>query len=73
MGLEILGNDAVKAAFPVHQEFVTKEGFRIGESMITDGLAEDKVYEFVYIVTPRFAKGTTAGNTPPAALGQPGG
>jgi hypothetical protein len=29
------------------------------------------VFEFVYIVTPQFALGATAGNTPPTALGQP--
>lgn len=30
-----------------------------------------QVYEFVFVVTPQFAEGATAGNTPPAALGQP--
>jgi hypothetical protein len=70
-GLEVLGNEAVKAAFPVHQELLVKEGIRIGEGMISDALADDKVYEFVYIITPQYAKGATAGNTPPAALAQP--
>jgi hypothetical protein len=37
---------------------------------VTDRLAEDRVFEFVYIVTPQFAAGATAGNTPPCALGQ---
>ena len=27
--------------------------------------------EFVYIYCPQYAQGATAGNTPPAALGQP--
>lgn len=66
--LEVLGNDVVEAAFPVHQELLVKEGVRIGESIVTDGLAADGVHEFVYISTPQFAKGATAGNTPPAAL-----
>ena len=39
--------------------------------MLTDGLVQDGIYEFVYIVTPQYALGATAGSTPPAALGQP--
>jgi hypothetical protein len=38
---------------------------------VTDRLAADGVFEFVYIVTPQLAFGATAGNTPPCALGQP--
>jgi kynurenine formamidase len=69
--LEVLGNPVVTAAFPVHQELLVKHGIRIGEGIITDELARDGVYEFVYITTPQYAKGATAGNAPPAALGQP--
>jgi kynurenine formamidase len=70
--LEVAG-DPVSGAnvFPVHQELITHSGIRIGESIVTDRLAEDRVFEFVYIVTPQFALGATAGNTPPCALGQP--
>ncbi|MGH9005383.1 MAG: cyclase family protein, partial [Acidimicrobiia bacterium] len=57
---------------PVHQELIVHHGIRIGEGIITDGLVADGVYEFVYIVTPQYALGATAGNTPPAALAQPG-
>lgn len=70
--LELLGNkDVVKHTFPVHQELLAKEGIRIGEAIITDELAADGVYEFVYLYTPQYAKGATAGSTPPAALAQP--
>ena len=69
--LEVLGNPAVKAAFPVHQELLVKNGIRIGEGIITDELARDGVYEFVYLYTPMYAKGATASNTPPAAMAQP--
>jgi kynurenine formamidase len=70
--LEVLG-DPVSGpnVFPVHQELITHFGVRIGEAIVTDRLAEDRVFEFVYIVTPQFAAGATAGNTPPCALGQP--
>jgi kynurenine formamidase len=70
--LEVAG-DPVSGSnvFPVHQELLTHFGIRIGEAIVTDSLAEDRVFEFVYIVTPQFALGATAGNTPPCALGQP--
>ena len=69
--LEVLGNPVVEAAFPVHQELLVKNGIRIGEGIITDELAADGVYEFVYLTTPQYAQGATAGNAPPAALGRP--
>ena len=59
------------AAVPAHNVLITQHGIRINESVVTDRLAEDGVFEFVYIVTPQQALGATAGNTPPAALGQP--
>lgn len=43
-------------------------GVRIGESVVVDELVADGVYECVYIVTPQFVEGSTAGNTPPVAL-----
>ncbi|GAA0231664.1 hypothetical protein GCM10010492_32860 [Saccharothrix mutabilis subsp. mutabilis] len=71
--LEVLGNPVNEdgTAFPVHQEFLMRHGIRIGESYVVDELAADRVHEFVFIVTPQYAEGATAGNTPPAALGQP--
>ncbi|MGH9246293.1 MAG: cyclase family protein [Acidimicrobiales bacterium] len=71
-GLEVVGNPVSEDnLFPCHQELLTHFGIRIGEAMLTDQLAEDGVFEFVYLITPQFAQGATAGNTPPAALGQP--
>jgi kynurenine formamidase len=70
--LEVAGHPVAGAnVFPVHQELITHFGIRIGEAIVLDGLAEDGVFEFVYIVTPQFVFGATAGNTPPCALGQP--
>lgn len=70
--LEVAGDPVVGPnVFPVHQELITHHGIRIGEAIVTDRLADDRVSEFVYIVTPQFALGATAGNTPPCALGQP--
>lgn len=71
--LEVLGRPDITgtSAFAVHQELLMRHGIRIGESIVSDELAEDGAYEFVYIVTPQFAEGSTAGNTPPAALARP--
>ncbi|MGM1063337.1 cyclase family protein [Saccharothrix sp. Mg75] len=71
--LEVLGSPANDdgTAFPVHQELLMRHGIRIGESYVVDRLAADRVHEFVFVVTPQYARGATAGNTPPAALGQP--
>lgn len=71
--LELLGRPEITgtSAFAVHQELLMRHGIRIGESIVLDELAEDHVYEFTYIVTPQFAEGATAGNTPPAALASP--
>ncbi|MEU4762427.1 cyclase family protein [Actinosynnema sp. NPDC023794] len=71
--LEVLGNPVNDdgTAFPVHQELLMRNGIRIGESYVLDRLAADRVHEFVFIVTPQYAEGATAGNTPPAALGHP--
>ncbi len=71
--LEVFGNPVNDdgAASPVHQELLMRHGIRIGESYVVSELAADRLYEFVFLVTPQYAEGSTAGNTPPAALGQP--
>ena len=73
--LEVFGNpvNGDGAIIPVHQELLMRHGIRIGESYALDELAADRVYEFAFIVTPQYVEGATAGNTPPAALGQPRG
>jgi hypothetical protein len=45
--LEVAG-DPVSASnvFPVHQELLTHFGIRIGEAIVADRLAEDRVFEF---------------------------
>jgi kynurenine formamidase len=64
---EVTGGNIV----PVHQVLLTQYGVRIGEGVRSEGLVADGVFEFVYIVTPQFHVGSTAGNTPPAALAVP--
>jgi kynurenine formamidase len=71
-GLEVVPSPPPSTSlFPCHQELLAHYGIRIGEGIVTDELAADGVLEFVYAVTPQFALGATAGNTPPMAMGQP--
>lgn len=56
--------------FPVHQELITHHGIRIGEAFRAEGLAADQIYEFVFFNAPQRAKGATASNNAPGALGQ---
>jgi len=71
-GLEVLDPTVTGGnAFPVHQVLLTQNGVRIGEGMRSESLVEDGIFEFVFLVTPQFHVGSTAGNTPPAALGIP--
>ena len=69
--LEVLGSDSNEegVAFPCHQELLMRYGIRIAESVVLDELSTAQVYEYVHIVTPQYARGATAGNTPPAGLG----
>jgi len=67
--LELVGvPDPNGWAFPVHTELLTKRGIRIGESVISDGLAENGNFEFVYCYMPNHHYGATAGATAPFAL-----
>lgn len=67
-GLEVLGNEVVDLAFPVHQELLAHRGIHIGEAVLSDALAERGAYTFVYSYAPQYALGSTAGNAPPVAL-----
>jgi kynurenine formamidase len=70
--LEVLPSPIAGQSFPVHQELLVHHGIRIGEAINTEELAADGVYEFVFFYSPQHAKGATASNTAPGAIGQPG-
>lgn len=55
----------------VHQEMPSRFGVRAGEAVPTDELADDRVYEFVFIFNPQNARGAISGSAPPLALAQP--
>ncbi|MEM7342397.1 MAG: cyclase family protein [Actinomycetota bacterium] len=74
-GFEVRGgDDAVHGPniFPVHQELITKNGIRIGESFVTDSAIADNCYDGVLVATPENVPGATCGSSPPAFLGNPG-
>lgn len=72
-GLEVLDPALTQGnAFPCHQELITKNGVRIGESFVTDAAIADHCYEGVFIATPQNVPGATCGSSPPMLLGQPG-
>ncbi|MBY8977833.1 cyclase family protein [Rhodobacteraceae bacterium NNCM2] len=55
-------------AFPVHQEFIPKNGIFIHENLATERLADAGVYEFAYIYAPMPIKGATGSPGAPLAV-----
>ncbi len=56
--------------YPCHQELMTRHGIRIGEAFVSEELAEDGVYEFVFFYTGQRPRWATAANVAPGAIGQ---
>lgn len=66
--VEVVPNPNPDLAFPVHQEFLTKNGIFIHENIATERLAEAGVYEFAYIFNPMPTKGATGSPGAPLAV-----
>jgi kynurenine formamidase len=49
---EVMPNPNSDLVIPVHQELIMKNGIFNLENMDLETLAEDKVYEFLFIFTP---------------------
>ncbi len=72
-GLETLNPDVTgTGAFVCHQELITKNGIRIGESFVCDAAVADHAYEGVLVATPENVPGATCGSSAPVFLAQPG-
>ena len=65
---EVVPNPDPKLQFPVHQELITKAGIWNLENMVYDGLAEDGVYEFLFVFAPIPFKGGTGSPGRPIAI-----
>jgi kynurenine formamidase len=66
--VEVVPNPNSALAFPVHQEFLTKNGIFIHENLASERLAEASVYEFAYIYAPVPIVGATGSPGAPLAV-----
>lgn len=65
--VEVVPNPDPNLAFPVHQEFIAKNGIFIHENIATERLIEAGVSEFAYIFSPMPIKGATGSAGAPLA------
>ncbi|MEO0363621.1 MAG: cyclase family protein [Pseudomonadota bacterium] len=66
--VEVVPNPDPNLAFPVHQEFLPKNGIFIHENVATERLIEAGVNEFAYIFSPMPVKGATGSAGAPLAV-----
>jgi kynurenine formamidase len=67
-GVEVMPNPDSSLSAPVHQLLIARNGIYLHENLITDALARDSVYEFVYMYAPLRLKGATGSPGNPIAL-----
>ena len=65
---EVIPNPVSGQAFPVHQELMMRNGIFNLENMQLEGLAEDNVNEFLFILTTIRFKGATGSPARPIAI-----
>ena len=65
---EVVPNPNPELVFPVHQELINKAGVFNLENMVFEELARDRVYEFLFILTPIRFKGATGSPARPLAI-----
>jgi hypothetical protein len=66
--VEVVPNPDANAAFPVHQELLTKNGIFIHENLDLAPLATDRVSQFLYVMLPLRIKGGTGSPGRPIAV-----
>lgn len=67
-GVEVVPNPDRSLAFPVHQLLLAKNGIYLLESIITEELAKDRVYEFAFMFAPLRLKGASGSPGNPIAI-----
>jgi kynurenine formamidase len=67
-GLEVGPTEDKEEAGPVHQMLIPQNGIYILENLVTEALAKDKAYEFMFALTKSKTKGSTGANISPAAV-----
>ncbi len=66
--IEVVPNPNPDLAFPIHQELLVRHGIFLHENLRLMGLADDKVYRFVYVFAPVPIKGATGSPGRPLAI-----
>jgi kynurenine formamidase len=67
-GVEVMPNPDESLSAPVHQLFLAKNGIYLHENLITEELARDSAYEFMYTYAPLRLKGATGSPGNPIAI-----
>jgi hypothetical protein len=64
-GLEVGPTEDKEEAGPVHQMLIPQNGIHSLENLVTEALAKDKAYEFMFVLTKSKTKGSTGANIAP--------
>ena len=67
-GVEVVPNPDPSLAFPVHQLFLARNGIYLLESIITEELVQDRVFEFAFMFAPLRLKGASGSPGNPIAI-----
>jgi kynurenine formamidase len=67
-GLEVGPTEDKEEAGPVHQMLIPQNGIHILENLVTEALAKDNAYEFMFVLTKSKTKSSTGANVAPAAV-----
>ena len=66
--VEVVPNPDGNLAFPVHQEFLVRNGIFIHENLDLSGLVADQAWRFLYVMLPLRIKGGTGSPGRPLAI-----
>ena len=67
-GIEVIPNPNARLAFPVHQEFIPRNGIYNHENCATEVLLQNEVREFLLVFAPLKLKGATGSPGAPIAV-----
>lgn len=67
-GVEVVPNPDPELAFPVHQFLLAENGIYLIESIVTEKMANDGVYEFAFVFAPLRLKGASGSPGNPVAI-----
>ncbi|HEY2945050.1 MAG TPA: cyclase family protein [Vicinamibacteria bacterium] len=67
-GIEVIPNPNLRLAFPVHQEFITRNGIYNHENCATEVLVQNEVRQFLLMFAPLKLKGATGSPGAPIAI-----